>query len=482
MRKTMKKLGAAALTLTMVGTSMSTMAFASEVPTVIRVFGNKWNELDPEAEGDKTMYLDAAAQVEEQFNVKFVYSKPDGYDGYNLAELVQAGITAGDAGIDILDSEPDALMSFISSGSLADLTEDMDQIEVGSIYKEAGTWQGRCYGMTFDNVGDVYMMVYSRDYLEEIGMDVTPTEKFMAGEWSYSEMKEYLTEMKSKLPEGVYPMGIHYYHWTSMASAANGVIQIDSNGGINFNDERFIEAASFYNELINEGLACPIGIMRDENGVQTDDEVYYAVGDMNTKFVIGRIEAWQAGGMVDSVGEWGVTMWPWGDSIECEGDYTTLSEDYKTAQAYWGTCVIPVTAEEKTGMEAIDLMKIANAYYDLVQPTGAAGRKAAWEAEQAGETPAIGYDAGSARNFCTEEDMELYDWAHSRVAYDWAKPFDNADITDIWDLSAQIIGEGLDARSCADSAYQKAIAEATELGLISGDVEVETEVETTVAE
>ena len=79
----------------------------------------------------------------------------------------------------------------------------MDQIHVGSLYKEAVTWQDHCYGMTFDNVGATYFMVYSRDYLEEIGMDVTPTEKFMAGEWSYDDMKEYLTEMKAKLPEGV---------------------------------------------------------------------------------------------------------------------------------------------------------------------------------------------------------------------------------------------------------------------------------------
>ena len=127
--------------------------------------------------------------------------------------MIQAGITAGDAGVDILDSEPDALISLLSSGALTDLTNDMDQIHVGSLYKEAVTWQDHCYGMTFDNVGDTYFMVYSRDYLEEIGMDVTPTEKFMAGEWSYDDMKEYLTEMKAKLPEGVYPIGIHYYHW-----------------------------------------------------------------------------------------------------------------------------------------------------------------------------------------------------------------------------------------------------------------------------
>lgn len=79
----------------------------------------------------------------------------------------------------------------------------------------------------------------------------------------------------------------------------------------------------------------------------------------------------------------------------------------------------------------------------------------------------IGFDAGTARDFCTEEDYELYDWAHNRVQYDWAKPFDNAKITSIWNLAAEIIAEGVDARSAADAAYKSAVEKATEMGLIS---------------
>ena len=118
-------------------------------------------------------------------------------------------------------------------------------------------------------------------------------------------------DLKAKLPEGVYPIGIHYYHWASMAAAANGVIQIDSDGNINFNQEGFIEAMSFYKELIDEGLACPIEVEKNEDGDYSDVTCYYSTQDMaDQKFVIGRIEAWQAGGLADSIGEWGVTMWP----------------------------------------------------------------------------------------------------------------------------------------------------------------------------
>ena len=69
---------------------------------------------------------------------------------------------------------------------------------------------------------------------------------------------------------------------------------------------------SFYKELIDEGLACPIEVEKDEDGNYSDVTCYYSTQDMaDQKFVIGRIEAWQAGGLADSIGEWGVTMWPW---------------------------------------------------------------------------------------------------------------------------------------------------------------------------
>ena len=53
---------------------------------------------------------------------------------------------------------------------------------------------------------------------------------------------------------------------------------------------------SFYKELIDEGLACPIEVEKNEDGDYSDVTCYYSTQDMaDQKFVIGRIEAWQAG-------------------------------------------------------------------------------------------------------------------------------------------------------------------------------------------
>lgn len=476
-RRTLTKFGAAALTLAMLGTSG--VAFAEEGGeqtydfggAEIKVFGNNWNRLNPESQDDNAVSLDNAKQVEEKYNVKFVYTEPDGYDGRNLSELIQTSMTSGEGAVNILDMEPDALMSLISNGYLVDLTDEIDQLKVGSLYTQAGTWQGRCYGMTFDNVGDTYAMVYSRDYLDEIGMDVTPTEKFMNGEWSYDDMKAYLTDMKAKLPEGVYPIGIHYYHWASMAGAANGgYVGVSSDGKLNIAEEAYLEALSFYRTLLDEGLAAPIEVEFDENNEQTVDNCPYGVDGMNNTYVITSQESWQFGGIEEKAGKWGVVMWPWGSEVTCDGDYTTLSDNYRTAQSYWSTCGILTDAEAQTGIPAITLMQIANDYYDLNSPSGAEARHAYYEAEQAGETPSVGYSAGDAsRGFCTIEDMDIYDWAHGRVMYDWAKPCDNAGVTDIWAQAAHIIGNGEDARSVGDSYYQSGFQKAVDLGILSAD-------------
>lgn len=478
MKTSMKKLGAAALTLAMVGTSLSSFAFAEEAETydfggaTVKVFGNQWGNLNPNAEGDKTLYLDYAKQVEEKYNIKFEYVDANsyGYDGYNMAEVVQTTLSAGEGFAHIIDVGVEGILPLFAGGYVADITEDIDELQVGSIYTDAVTWNGHCYGMTFDNIGDTYALVYSRDFFDECGIETTPTDKFMAGEWSYDDVREYFTEIKANLGD-VYPIGVHFYHWQSMAGAANGVPAITGDGSINITNEYYLESLEFYVSLIEDGLAAPMIYEFNEDGSIAGADIPMGTTDMNTRIAMTRYESWEFGGLESSIGKWGITYWPWGSNVTVDGDYTTLSDTYMTAQAYWGNCMVLADAPEATGIDAIDLMKIAKDYYDLCSPAGAECRLAAWEAEQAGEEPQLGFERGQDRNFCTKQDVELYDWGHDRVVYDWAKPFSDADIVDTWSLAREILAYGDDARTVAESYYTAGVALAEEMGLISVDDE-----------
>ncbi len=432
---------------------------------VVKVYGGDWNKLNPDSTDDNTLALDAAAAVEAKYNIDLVYNNP-GDDGYNLADLLISSYNAGESAVDICAGTPDGLISLIGSKVIADITDSYQELEVGSVYTDAVSWKGHVYGLTFDNIGDVYVLAYSRDYLDQIGMEVTPTEKFMNGEWSYDDVIEYFTEMKSKLPEGVYPIGTHYFHWACMAGAANGgVPAVSSDGVIGITDEHYIEAMEFYKELMDLGLAAPITFEHDDAGTITNDNVPYGSGGLNTQYVMTMLEAWQLSGLTDSIGQFGITFWPWGDSVTCDGDYTTLSDNYKLAQAYWGPSFVMADAAQRTGIDNITLLKIAMDYFGGLDPNRTTKMHAVWEAEQAGETPVIGFNAGAARDFCTEEDIALYDWAHTRVIYEWAKPFDDGGVLNVW-MNAAYIMDGQDARSTAESYASEGLAKMQEMGIV----------------
>ncbi len=437
---------------------------------VVKVYGGAFNKLDPDSQDDDApAWVAAAEAVEKEYNIDIQWTKPEGYDGYNLDEVLVNSINAGAGAVNILSSDPDAIMTFIGDDKIVDLTDEIDKLEIGSVYTEGATWLGRCYGASFDDIGDVYAIVYDRGYLEEIGMEKTPTDMFMEGKWSYDDVLEYCAELKSKLPEGVYPFGIHYYHWAAMAGAANGgVPSVSSDGVIGLADQNYIDAMEFYKTLLERGYAYPVQFGHDEESGDINDDGpqdFYGTGNLNTNFVMTRAEAWEFSSIQSNTNDnWGLVLWPWGDSVTCNGDYTTLSDNYKTAQAYWSPTVIMSDAEAQTGIPAITLMQIARDYYYAGSPEREEVIHGAWVSEQAGETPTIGFSAGTPRNFSTQEDMELYDWAHTRVIYDWAKPFDDAGITDTW-MNAAYVMDGWDARSVAENYVSQGEAEMTKRGL-----------------
>lgn len=433
---------------------------------VVKVQGNAWENLK-EGSDNYDVYWDYAHQIEEKYGVTIEYSPLELDDGYNSTQQIIAACTSGKAHADIFAVSDDGFISLMSGGYLADITKDYNELQVGSLWTDGATWNDHVYGLTFDNMGDSYVMVYSRAYLEEIGMDKTPTDMFVEGKWSYDDCIEYLTEMKSKLPDGTYPISLHYYHWASMAPAANGgIVSVNSNGELGVLDEKYLEALDFYVKLQNQGLAQPMTPVPKEDGTYATEGWSYGTGDTmatateGKEYVITMAESWQFGGILDSHGEWGVVPWPWGSSVTCDGDYKTLSDNYRTAQSIWTDIVVPAQQYRNASeIPDIVLFKIACDYFDMISPDGANARHSAWEAEQAGQAHEnLGYQPGTTRAFCTDQDIEVYDWMHSRVVYDWGHAFDNNSITNIWELSKRIIGVKLDARSVAESYAQEAEA------------------------
>ena len=434
---------------------------------VVRVNGGIFGDLNEETKLDDdgnvkqgyTKKWDIAHQLEAKYNIKIEYVNLTGDDGYETGDKILATFTNGECFADIFTVGDDLVLSL--KDYLADITADVDQLKLGSAYVTPGTWMGKVYGWTYDNMGSSYVLVYSREYLQSIGMEKTPTDKFMAGEWSYDDCIEYLTEMKSKLPDGTYPISVHPNHWVSMAPGANGTVSIDSNGEIHMADEAYIEALEFYTKLQQQGLApaaTNVNLDEETGGISAD--FVYQMQDMcgpteAKTFVLGMVEAWQYGDVKKNVGDWGIVPWPWGSQVTCSGDYKTLSDTYLVPQSIWTDVVVPKAEYSGAGAKEIPdiiLHQIARDFCDLDVPDGQAARTAMWEAESKGETYVnMGYDPGDPGHFCNEQDIEVFDWLHSRSTVDWGHAFNSNGVVRVNRNGYYVIAAGRDARSTGEN-------------------------------
>ena len=420
----------------------------------VKAFGSEWNNLDSEDQ----KYVDAKAEIEEKYNIKLEKAAMDGYDGYNDDDLLIASVAAGDPAADIITLNPESLIACYTGDILFDITDYLDEIQVGSIYTNAGTWQGRCYGISYDNLGDSWVLVYDRDLLKEIGMEKTPTEMVMEGKWDYDSFEAYLTEMKSKLPDGVYPIGNYPYHWATMAAGANGVALADNEGNLNLTNDATIEALEFYQKLEKEGLAYPQSVGTNEEG-EAELDTAYAVDD--DRIVLKRAESWQLGGLEFN---YGICYWPWGSNVTCDGDYTTLSDNYKVNTSYWGVDCVVKASVDKTGIPGEVLTKIAYDYRALVTDDGIDWMHEAYEKEKEGNFTVYGKEYGESRSFYTDEDIELYDWAHSRFQPDLSWCMDSAELIKAWDGVQDVLAGFKDARSTMESYENEGKAKLKDAG------------------
>lgn len=115
---------------------------------------------------------------------------------------------------------------FVDAGALIDVTDWYalyGNNYMDPVYRISGSYDRRLYSITAGESGIYNVMYYNINLLEELGMDKTPAELFLAGEWTYSKFKDYAIAAQAKLKE----KGDDYwavsgnspYYWVGMANA-----------------------------------------------------------------------------------------------------------------------------------------------------------------------------------------------------------------------------------------------------------------------
>ncbi len=414
----------------------------------IKVFGYAWESV----KRTEIWYVEAVKSVEKKYNVHFTYvDMLDDYEDDEMDEVIINSVKAGAPCVDIITLNSENMFGCMANGVLYDMTNYVDNLGVKPIYVEAGTWQDRCYGVSYNRLGDSWTLVYDRDYLEEIGMEKTPTDMFMEGKWSYDDFEVYCTEMKAKLPEGVYPIGMYPYHWAVMAAGANGTAVADMDCNVGLMDEAYIEALEFYLEMEEKGLAYPMKEYKDENGNYIQD-IAYRISD--ECIVMKKAEAWELYAGLDF--NYGITYWPWGSNVSCDGDYTNLSDNYKVSTTYWSVDSIISDSCDKLGIPGHVMIQIIYDFWTVLHGGDIDYMHEAYQVR--------------AKNTNTEQDAQLYQWGGSRIRMDAGWALNSGEILWTWKSSGDVLLRHKEVRETNKLYYQMAKEALEKYGIAIGSV------------
>lgn len=451
---------------------------------------------DPSKSANYAKKWEYLKTLEKKYNCKFEMVTLEGSQGVDEGTTILNNFTNGLSYADIFMKGPAVMLQVRNFLATVD---DRDKLKMGSASIDAASWNGVDYGFTYDNIGECFVLCYSRDYLKSVGMNETPGDWFARGEWSYEDAKRYLTELQSKLPEGSYAIGLACSHYGQMAGGTNGVMGISPAGDINLDDERFITALNFYNELQDANVAAPItGYSEgpDNTLVEGETSMPYNLDNMcgyagSNTHVIANVQNWQhidpAGSKVGGNVNWGIVPYPWGPEVKVEGFEKVGDTELPILSNYFVSRVdftnVLVAGAEYRGEGCKDipdwvLFQIVREYEDMRssnsrEPAGTtpgSGSGQAWinayEAEKRGETASnVNFSPSDTRYFTDMRDLDIWNWVAKYVKIDYCKALNDAKYVRFDDNSYLVIAADKDAKASGEAIKMEGEATLKDQGL-----------------
>jgi len=310
-------------------------------------------------------------------------------------------------------------------------------------WADAGEFDGRIYGFESQfpfaaNMG----LIYNRPMIQQAGMEMTPSEMFMAGRWSHEEFYEYMSLLNERLPADVVPlaaphnqlgMGFAFANGTSLRNAANNVPV--------YLDEPFLEVVRFMQRLAESGIMAPPGF-------NAEDEVWSWAADFfppwrprfhdeeSALVVSQRFQFYESSGFI----EHGFVPYPWGSNVQfpASGDWRDLGNNGYASFFNASNMFTIVRGSPVTHQQAAYIV-FTYQMHDIA--------RRAMIAHAEGEANPIA--APNVQHLFEDTDQELWQWYSDMAVFEAsvAAPLP----ADFWPVILEAIGTGNDVRPGLES-------------------------------
>ncbi len=284
------------------------------------------NEDNPFDDGyvhpDGDEYREHLTMLQDTYNFELVFRSWSDYEN-RVNDVANHVLGSNDSAI-IRAPELDFMLDLISAGYLSNFTHVADALQdeyaVNQWQVDAGSVNDNVFAIQ-NKDGEVYvdLMVYNLDLLEEAGVEKTPSEMWVDGEWTTSAMESYLRTLSLELDNSIYPLAITPYHIGLYGPAANGTKFVDDEGQLQLLNIETLDVLYEYKNWYDYGYIMPLNF--------DNDVLRHHVADnwQRQEAVFGMAMMWQLSGYAESVSfDFGAVPFPQNDDASKEDYYSPL--------------------------------------------------------------------------------------------------------------------------------------------------------------
>ena len=412
--------------------------------------------------------------VEEKFNITMEFDALAGLDWNAIPDIVTASVAAGDPIVHIFAGANAGywIPQMASNGILVEGSDWIPQNFPPSWWQYVGEHMGGVYGfMTNPNTAWA-ILAFNTQLILQAGMDRTPQEMFIDGEWHLDDFYAYMSQLNTLLPDGVYTIGMHPTNWQRGAAFANGgFFKHPRTHAPGYLEEAFLQPARTMQQLIQSGIHMqPVFLNYPDDTAIVGGFWSFGGAAMNPmgEFINGNLAVvfannWNFGEIAANF-EFGVVPFPWGDNVTfpASGDWRDLKTENPAYNSFSNDASAHVLVQgSPAGLTHETMANIIFSFWP----------GAALNIIEARELTAQGLPApstaGGLNELWTDLDREIYNWYAANPIWE---PLDGAATpTAVYLAWFNALGSGADLMTSFAAVIGEDVWSMYNAGLITWD-------------